>query len=245
MLKEGTLYAISDKGMLYELAHINDIESPQYAGKLVSISGVISSTSIAYIVPKVITIFYGKEGEEPKSIDKDISLEPLLNLQLISVTNELKRKRLRDFAATELPNNTIYSVEDKEFRTLYWIRVRPEVLSLQASDGKITDSEGFEYKAFDLHVMADERLNFRPSTTVNLLGTVLPLPRLQTVTLLAKSVSFPKEEHSYDEAKVKQLKTKLDSFWSIDGKIDWILSNFKHYSQIIGRENISFACLLH
>jgi DNA replicative helicase MCM subunit Mcm2 (Cdc46/Mcm family) len=132
----------------------------------------------------------------------------------------------------------------EESHAVYWLKVRPEIFSLQTMDGKIVDESGFEYKSFDIFVVTDRRITFQPSSIAVLTGKVLANPRSQTLTLLADSVEFPEENESFDVVKLSELKKKVEGLGSLDQKISWILENFGKYSQIVNRANIAFACFL-
>jgi hypothetical protein len=223
------------------LQRINQIEDPANVGKKITSRAVISSTSITYAVPRELEITFERGDKQTIEIPSRDCLE------LARVSTGYKQKLLVGIAEQRRtkPGKIVAVEETGNFATLYWLRVRPEVLSLQFVDGKTFDEAGFEYKAFDVYVLAKEKqLNFQPSQVIELHGIVLPEPNSQRIVLLATNVEFPSQESGFDRTKLHSLKAKLDTFATVQEKLDWILSNFAMYSRIIGRSNIAEAMLL-
>lgn len=135
-------------------------------------------------------------------------------------------------------------IRKKAWRTIYLIRVRPPVLTLEKRGEKILDERGFEYKAFDTYVVADQPLTFEASALVRLTAKPLGSPKTQKTVLLASQVEFPEETHRFDEAKLRLLKAKLDSLGSVKERVKWILDNFERFSGLVGRRNLAYGGFL-
>jgi transcription initiation factor IIE alpha subunit len=230
-----------------ELARINEIESPKIVGQNVRCTAVISSTSIAYVTPLIVDIEVKHVEGDYVSFPKETIEIPLEDtIKLIKLGSSTKQKVLNYIAYREkLTEGKVQRLEEKSFGCVYWIRVRPQVLSLQFKDGMVLDEKGFEYKAFDVYVLsADKQIAFEPSKLVALEGLVLPEPSQQRITLLATKIEFPADENQFDILKLKALKAKLDSYKTLEAKITWMLEQFSIYSGVVQRANIAFANLL-
>ncbi len=196
----------------------------------------MSSTSITYSAPSKIKV--------NEDVTIEIASDDAILLQLVNVSADLKNKRLGAYITSRIFPAKLSTFKVEESRAVYWLKVRPEIFSLQTMDGKVVDEEGFEYKTFDVFVVADKQIVFSPSSVVILIGKVVPNPRSQTLSLLASSVEFPEELDSFDVTKLSRLKAKMDSLVGVEERLNWILSNFEIYSQIINRRNVALGCLL-
>lgn len=215
------------------LGHINEIEDPTNLDKVVQIRAVVASTSITYSAPAVIKVNEGRLVEIASN-------DPII-LKLVNVSAEIQYKRLYDYLTWKASPEKVEVFKTEKFRAVYWLKVRPEIFSLQTMDGKVVDESGQEYKSIDAFVVAERQISFQPSSVVLLTGKVVPNPRSQTLTLLTDSVEFPEETDSFDLEKLATLKAKLDSFPTVDAKVSWILNNFQDYSGIVSRRNLAFA----
>ena len=225
------------------MQHINEIENPKYIGKPTTIQAVISSTSTAYCVPSEILGNIKEEDQETYTVAPRIKIEDPLNLGLVSVSEETKKNRLNKYLKTIYSDAKTFIRKELKHRTVYSLRVRPPVFTLEKIGDKIVDEKGYEYKHLDLYVVSDNQLNFQPSTLVNLTGIPLPNPKTQKITLLAYSVDFPEDNLSFDITKLSIIQAKfIDK--TVNERLKWILDNFELYSHVVGRQNIAKAVLL-
>jgi transcription initiation factor IIE alpha subunit len=183
---------------------------------------------------------YGSDDEGfDITTHKQIRPEDPLNLQLISVNEAVKYRRLKRFLGLSKDAN----IQEKGYRTVYRIRVRPPVFTLEKRGEKIVDERGFEYKALDIYVVAEKPIVFQPSSLVRVEGTPLPNPKTQQTTLLAYKVDFPEENTTFDKEKLNTLKEKFREL-SVSERVCWILDNFERFSKIVGRRNLAMAGFL-
>jgi Fe2+ or Zn2+ uptake regulation protein len=221
------------------LSHLNMVEDPSLAGKPVVVEALVSSTSVAYLCPiKVEASGIDEEGFDITTY-KQIRPEDPLNLQLISVNQAVKYRLLKRF----LSLSKVTNIQEKSYRTVYRIRVRPPVFTLEKRGEKIVDELGFEYKAYDIYIAAEKPIIFKPSSLIKVEGIPLSNPKNQQTTILAYKVEFPEDVLSFDVEKLKLLKKKFQTM-SAKARVDWILENFELYSKIIARRNLAFAGLL-
>ena len=221
------------------LSHLNMIEDPSLSGKPVVVDALVSSTSVAYLCPKEVEASGSDEEDFDITAHKQISPEDPLNLQLISVNEAVKYRRLKRF----LGLSKDASIQEKGYRTVYRIRVRPPVFTLEKRGEKIVDERGFEYKALDIYVVAEKPIVFQPSSLIRIEGTPLPNPKTQQTTILAYKVDFPEENTTFDEEKLNTLQEKFKGL-SVSERVCWILDNFERFSKIVGRRNFAMAGLL-
>jgi hypothetical protein len=227
------------------LEHLTMIENPAVADLPVIVEGVVSSTSISYLVPSTLQVFVtDKNGvEDSKTIE--IGERNPVNIKFVGVNEDIKYRRLKRFVeeAVNEPGSKL-RIEEQKWRTIYKIRVRPPVFTLEKREGKIVDEKGYEYKSYDIYVCADEPKTFEASSLVRLKGIVLPNPHSQNTTLLVYDVEFPEEFRSFDMERIDKLRGRFNGFTTVQQRVDWILSNFEKLSQIIGRRNLAFAGFL-
>jgi len=224
------------------LDHLNLIEDPNLAGRPVIVQGVVSSTSVSYLVPKEVEARIAENDGHVTTLAKKISERNSVNVKIVGVTEEVKWRRLR-WLFNKRSRDEDISIDEKAMRAVYRIRVRPPVFTLEKRDEKIVDERGFEYKCFDIYVTADKPAAFQPSVLIQFEGIALPSPKTQTTTFLAYSATFPEEVQSFDAEKLACLKTKFQSM-TVQQRLDWILTNFERYSKIVGRRNLAEGCLL-
>jgi hypothetical protein len=226
------------------LEHLTMIENPEIADFPVVVEAVVSSTSISYLVPKSLLVYVtDKDGAEDNRTIPIGEKNPV-NIKFCGVNEDIKYKRLKRFVE-EIVNEpgSRVRIEEQKWRTIYKIRVRPPVFTLEKREGKIVDEKGYEYKSYDIYVCADKPITFEASSLVRLKGIVLPNPHSQNTTLLVHEVEFPEEFRSFDMERLDKLRNRFNGF-TVQQRIDWILSNFEKFSQIIGRTNLAFEGFL-
>jgi len=217
------------------LDHINKIEDPNLAGIPVTVEAVVSSTSIAYLIPKHVEVDFKDKDGNMQHLEREFDARDPMNVKLVGVNEGTKQRRLN----SRLRTGKEY-VKDLAHRSVYRIRVRPPVFTLEKRGEKIVDEKGFEYKAHDLYITSDRNVSFQPSSLIQIEGLTLPNPRTQKTTLLAYKTEFPEEIRAYDIEKLQRLKTKFAD-WTVKQRLDWILDNFEIYSQIVSRRNLAQA----
>jgi len=220
------------------LPHLNMIEDPGLAGKRVVVEAVVSSTSIPYLVPKLVEATYEEKGEV-HYVSRPIFEDDPVNIKFVAVNEDVKHRRIKRFLG--LPR--VNAIREVEWRTVYMVRVRPPVFTLEKRGEKIVDEYGFEYKAYDIYVVSERPIVFQPSGLIRVEGITLPNPKTQKTTVLVYKIEFPEETNLFDINKLQALKKKLEEK-SVKERVEWILSNFEKYSRIVGRRNLAFAGLL-
>jgi len=220
------------------LPHLSLIEDPALAGHIVIVEGVVASTSVSYLVPSEIEAFISDKSVS-ENINLQIECNDPINLQLVGVNEGTKFQRLRRLFGSSRVNN----IAEKKFRTVYRLRVRPPVYTLEKRGERIVDELGYEYKPFDVYIVAEKPIAFEPSTIIRMEGIPVPHPKNQQTTLLVFKVEFPEGTQSFDSAKLEALKKKFEGM-SIKERFNWILDNFERFSKIVGRRNLAEAGLL-
>ena len=220
------------------LEHINQIEDPNFAGKPVEVEAIVSSTSIAYLVPKRVAVDYKDEENNMQHLELEFDGKDPINVKLVGINEGTKQRRLN----TRLRTGRSY-VKDVSHRSVYRIRIRPQVFTLEKCGEKIIDEKGFEYKAHDIYVTSERHVSFQPSSLIHIEGLTLPNPKTQKTTLLAYQTDFPEDIKAFNKKKLERLKEKF-SKKTVSQRLDWILSNFEIYSQIVGRRNLAKAGFL-
>jgi hypothetical protein len=222
--------ALEEPVITIPLTHINEIEDPQYRkkGKRVEFDAVVGSTPIPYSAPSELLV-----DDRPEEIKEG---DPI-NLELVGIPSETKYRRLlRKYGEDS-------KIEEQASRTIYRIRFRPRVLSLERIGNKIVDEKGHEYKTYDIYVVTDKRIKFQPASLVHLVGFPRPEPRSQRITLQATEASFPDDTQFYDKNQINRLR-QFFAHKTVKERINWILEAFASYSKVVGRENVALACLL-
>jgi hypothetical protein len=221
------------------LVHLNDIENPALSGCLVSVEALVSSTSIAYLAPKEIEATYFVKDEQ-RTATVTVPPDSPVNLKLICVSEDVKTRRMRQLFSGVAKDAQL---RELGFRTIYRVRVRPPVFTLEMRDDRIVDEAGREYKAYDVFVSSEKTISFQASTLLRLTGIPLPNPATQQTTLLVTEVEFRDEVHGFDAEKVNELRLLFKDM-SIHDRVTWIVDNFEGYSGIVGRRNLALASLL-
>jgi hypothetical protein len=184
------------------LPHLNLIEDPQMAGKPVIVEAIVASTSMAYLVPSKVKAVAQDEDGFDYEIVKNIEERDPVNIHLIGVNEGAKYRRLKRF----LGISRDAEIHELGRRTIYRLRVRPPVFTLEKKNERIVDEQGFEYKSFDIFIVSDKPITFQPSALVKIAGVPLPNPKTQQTTILAYKVDFPEDALSFDiEAAEKEV----------------------------------------
>ena len=222
------------------LAHLNMIEDPALAGKDIVVEAVVSSTSTAYLVPRALEIEYEETKGDFDGFNVAIQKEDPVNIKFVRINDEIKDRRLKRLYARGMK---VTKIQELAHRTIYRIRIRPPVFTLEKRGEKIVDERGFEYKAYDVYVVAENEITFQPSSLIRLEGICVPNPRTQKTTLLIYKIQFPEEVRLFDVNKLGRLKKKFQDK-TVEERFEWILINFEKYSQVVGRRNLAKGGLL-
>jgi hypothetical protein len=234
------------------LGRLTDIDDPQYANQLVSVSAVIAGNTTSYNVPTKLSVKCVKDHEKDSGDDvrkkcpgdkgKEMQISPKA---MASYVDSRSRDGVsKAIAQARLPRCAIISWEEKETDTLYRLRVRPHVTSLIfQQDGKVVDESGVEYKHYDIFLKGKHG-TVEPGSVYTVTAQVIPDPKTQKVTLFANEL-VKDAGSEYDLDKIRQLKTHLDvTTSSLDERVDWLLDNFKLYSKIRERRDVILANVL-
>lgn len=222
-----------------KLKHITEIENPLYLNKKIEVEAIVSSTSYAYAVPKVVKATWIDENGGRHSATQKISITNPINMNIVGISTSGKRTAL----ASLFPEANKPRFTDEEYRTVYTLRVRPPIFSLEEKGGKLIDDKGFEYKNYRIYVVSDRHIAFPASSLMILRGSPLPDPKNQQITLLVSEIEFPDSIGNYDVEKINEL-VELFAPLPFETRIKWVLDNFEEYSRIVGRRNIATATFL-
>jgi transcription initiation factor IIE alpha subunit len=226
------------------LDHLTMIENPAVADLPVIVEAVVSSTSISYLVPKTIEVFITDRNGVEYTKTIEIGEGNPVNIKFVGVNEDVKYRRLKRFVEEAVDERgTRIRIDQQKWRTIYKIRVRPPVFTLEKREGKIIDEKGFEYKSYDIYVCADKPITFEASSLMRLKGIVLPNPHSQNTTLLVYDVEFPEEFRIFNMENLEKLRNKFNGL-RVQERVDWILSNFEKFSLIVGRRNLAFQGFL-
>lgn len=218
----------------HTLSQFNEVENPNFSGRLVATEAVVSSTSISYLVPAQVQATCRK-----KICVRNIKPDDPANLEFIGVSNDVKHTRLRRLFKVQ----TTTKIKECKHWTAYRLRVRPPVFTLEKREDSIVDERGQEYKALDIYVISDQNLIFEAGKIIRIVGTPLPDPRSQQITVLVSDVSFPENAKNFDEHALLRLKDWLAAK-PVKDRVEWLLSTFENHSNIVGRRNLAFAGFL-
>jgi hypothetical protein len=221
------------------LPHLNLIEDPILASHPIIVEAVVASTSVSYLAPAEVEAVCEDEDGFERIIRMPIKPDNPINLQLVGVNEAVKYRRLKRFLGLSGEKN----IDEKRFRTVYRVRVRPPVFTLEKRGEKIIDEHGFEYKSFDVYIVSEKPIVFHPSSLIRMEGMPVPNPRNQQTTLLIYRVEFPEEAENFSIDKLMVLKQKFEGK-TVEERLKWILDNFELYSKIVGRRNLAAAALL-
>jgi hypothetical protein len=229
------------------LNHISRIEDPSLNGRPIVIDLQIASTSITYVIPS--RIIYGAVEKTNKNGEVEvvfpggegtIDINDLVNLKLIGARDTMVNYFLREKFGIHKDSPITVS----EYRTAYYLHVRPPASELKKKGKEVFDAKSYEYKTYSLIIVTDEPLNLVAGKKIRILGTPVPSPKDSKLVIFAWHIDFPEEKESFSADALMQLKAKLDSFGSLEAKVDWILENFERYSGVVKRRNVALATLL-
>lgn len=212
-----------------DLAQLSDVENPSFTGSKVRVQGVVSGSSATYLVPAFIAL---KTSETKK-----IEIADPLCLQLLGVSRGAQLRQLEQELGSQVANVT-------EWRTVYKVRARPPVFTLEQRGEKIFTETGNEYRPIDLFITSDRKLSFKPGDNIEFEGIPTPNPKNQAVTLLVYSTRQTSQTTTFDPSKVRELKARLATFNAVDEKMEWILTNVERFTRVKGRRNIAILELL-
>ena len=220
--------------------HLTQIENPAYANTPMHIEGVVSSTSLSYMVPQEVSArWYNKEKGDLEEKDYVFNVFSRDLLRFVGVSDSTKNGLLS--RVMEVPKKASFS--EGSHYIVYKLRLRPPVFHLINRDEKIEDEKGHEYKAFDVYIVTGKKLDLPPSTRIVLEGWIRPDPKTQRATFMAIDVDFPESVEAFDSDAVKKLQARFKDL-SVRQRVDWVLENFELFSHIIGRRNLAYAGLL-
>lgn len=223
-----------------EIFHLGSIENPELERTPIKIEGIVSSTSIAYLVPREVdATWLTPKRKDLKQKDHTIDPSSPDTIKFVGISDSAKRRLLADIM--EVPTKATF--DEFSHRICYRLRLRPRVFTLEQRGEKILDERGFEYKAFDVYIVSDDNLNLTPSTRVILDGYSLPDPKTQRATFLASAVHFPEAVEAFDREALERLGARWHGL-SVRQRVDWILENFELFSHLVGRRNLAYAGLL-
>jgi len=225
-----------------QLQHITQIENPTNLKKLIEVGAIVSSTTVSYAVPSRVKGTWIDDNDAQQSREEEIPPTSFLNMALVNQPTTTRNKILSYVLFPESKGHA--NIKDLSYRTVYLVRVRPPVFSLEKQGDKLVDEKGYEYKAYTIYVIAEStKIEFQASSLLNLKGVVLPDPKTQRTTILVTEVQFPENIGEIDEAKLTALNLAYAGK-SPHERLDWIVDNFEAYSRVIGRRNIAKAALL-
>jgi len=223
------------------IGHLSVIESPANAGgDCVAVEGVVSSTSLSYLVPQEVSASWTTEDGNVKQVEHTISSTDPDNIRFVSVS---------DWKVRNILSRTMGAPSRKaafnilKYRTVYRVRVRPPVFTLEKKGDRIIDDKGCEYKPYEVYVVSEKRLDLQPSSLVHLRGYVLPDPKNQKATLLCNDISFPEAIEEFDREKLGRLYDRFTGL-SVKERLNWILDNFRGFSHLVGRRSLAYASFL-
>ena len=219
--------------------HLSAIENPDLNKEIITVDGIISSSSISYFTPKTVEGWYTNKDKETVEVNHTISLSSENNARFVNVTDDSKTKMLRFIMA--MPKQSSTKIIDN--RITYRVRLRPPVFRLRKEGDKIVDEKGYEYKPQDVYIVSDSKIELSPSTRIHITGKNFPNPKSQKATLLGFEVVYPDSVKQYDREKLKKLFHRF-SAWTVKQRVEWILEQFELFSHIIGRKNLSYATFL-
>ena len=111
------------------LSHLAEIENPAYTAKRITLDAIVSGTAYTFLSPAVVENWGIKTSIE--------SLDPL-NLELIGITSNTQFQRLCSFLGLG-GDDDVSGVKVNGYRTIYHVRARPPVFTLEQRGAKIVD----------------------------------------------------------------------------------------------------------
>ena len=133
-------------------------------------------------------------------------------------------------------------VDEIAHTTIKRIRLRPIVSTLEGADSKFFDSQGNEWKAYDIYLDQSSVQSLEAGKEIEINGIIIPDPRSQKISLIA-SKAIEKETRNYDMGKIHALRALFQSM-SIDEIMTWIKTEFEKYAKIIKRGNVILGVII-
>ncbi len=235
---------LDDPDKIVELAHLNEIEDPKYAGHIIKVDAVVASDSISYSVPKEIHIVCSNDSDDHQcNATADLEIPERYQIQFVEIKEVARHNLLKNIAITEgFQKDCVFKIDEKKSLTLKKTRIRPIVSTLITKDGMSVDDKGNEWKSYDVYIQQDALQVLQAGRELKLSGRVLPDPKNQRVTILVFSVSY-KEDVKYNMENIRTLQT-LYSNKSLAQIIDWYTEEYEKYSKIIKRRNVALGGFL-
>jgi len=221
------------------ILHLSAIENPELNKEIITVDGIISSSSLSYFTPRKAKAWNRDSEGEILEAQADIPLNSEDNAKFVGVSEGTKCNILRGIM--RMPSKA--SIDILSNRLTYRVRLRPPVFRLRKEGDKILDEQGHEYKPQDIYIVSDTKLELSASTRIHVTGKSFPDPKNQKTTLLGIEATFPDNVKQYDRDRLQLLFYRF-STWTVKQRVEWILKHFELYSRIIGRKNLSYATLL-
>ena len=247
LITSGMMYPIQNNTIVTILKNLTDIEDSRHARNMIKTRAVIVSNSIAYNVPKIIRAYCDKEDKThtcENYVTQDIALLPEQTTEFVDIKLEARHtKTLRMISKYFTPDCHIIK-EEIATKTLQLLRIKPIVNILHKHGKETLDGDGNKWSMYDI-LLEEKNMNtslMEAGVEVEVTALVMPDPKNQKITLLAKSL-HQIDNNQYDIKKILELQ-KLFSTYNIKENIRWITTNFEIYSKIIKRPNITELAFL-
>jgi len=219
--------------------HLSAIENPELNKEIITVEGVISSSSLAYFTPRTAKAGYRDDDGLYIEESYEIPLASPNNAKFVGVSEGQKNNILRSLM--HMPRKA--HVEVLSYRLTYRVRLRPPVFRLRKEGDRILDGQGHEYKPADIYIVSDTKLDLRASARVQVTGKSFPDPKSQKTTLLGTEAMFPENVRAFNRARLGHLRERFAA-WTVRQRVEWILAQFELFSRIISRRNLAYATLL-
>lgn len=224
------------------IQHLTEIENPEFTGVPMRVEGVVSSTSLSYLVPREVEArWFNKDSGEIEEKSHFFNAYDPETIRFVGVKDKTKETMLSKIMET--PRRSSPSFTEASRYTVYRLRLRPPVFRLFSRENKIIDEEDREYKHFDIFIVSTGKLNLAPSTRVVLEGKIQPEPKTQRATFVAVDIQFPEAVSGFDRDAVLRLMARFEGM-TVGQRVKWVLENFEAYSHIVGRQNLAYAGFL-
>lgn len=224
------------------IQHLTEIENPEFTGVPMRVEGVVSSTSLSYLVPREVEArWFNKDSGKIEEKSHVFNAYDPETIRFVGVKDKTKETMLSKIMET--PRRSSPSFTETSRYTVYRLRLRPPVFRLFSRENKIIDEEDREYKHFDIFIVSTAKLNLAPSTRVVLEGKIQPEPKTQRATFVAVDIKFPESVGGYDRDAVLRLMARFEGM-TVKQRVDWVLKNFEAYSHIVGRRTLAYAGFL-
>ena len=245
-LRHTVLWYTEDPDMIHELGNLIQIEDANLIGKKIKVVAVVASNTISYNVPAKLNVVCNTDGDNhncASSTKLDISDIDKVSFTEINEMSRLNRCKTLAKQKDNFSKSCDLQVTELEHSTIKKMRVRPVVSILEKNDGKISDDEGNEWKAYDIYIKQETIQSHEAGTEIEIEGHVIAEPKNQKITLVANSVKKT-DDKKPDIRRLKSLKKLLGKYKSLDEKCNWITKEFEKYSKIIKRGNVTLASMM-